>query len=130
MFNRRPSPATPHHLFAVLSTVLVHQAGGGNNNDKRHDGNHQGNYPTMGTKTTKKGAAATTKKPPVGMKTTSKDEADLVVSRPVSMLYGFGTNDKYAMSFNTEGHDQLLPRVLLCQQRTPSNGGVCCDAVR
>jgi hypothetical protein len=37
------------------------------------------------------------------VKTTSEDEADLVVSCPVLKLYGFGTDDKYAMSFNTEG---------------------------
>ncbi len=80
-------------MFAVLS-IVVHQAGINNNDDERND--HQGNNnnnneaPTMSKMTAKKGIAANTKKPPVGMKMTGKDEANLVVSRPVSKLYGFG----------------------------------------
>jgi len=57
----------------------------------------------MSAKTTKKGTTANTTKPLVGLKTTGEDEADLVFSRPVSKLYGFDTDDKYAVSFDTEG---------------------------
>ncbi len=53
----------------------------------------------MSKATAKKGTTANTKKPPVCMKT----KADLIVSRLVSKLYGFGTVNKYAMSFDTEG---------------------------
>ncbi len=111
-------------MFAILS-IVVHQAGIDNNDNERHDGDHQGNAPTMSKTTTKKGAAATTKKPPVGMKTTGDDEADLVVSRPVSKLYGFGTDNKYAVSLDTEGMtDYCLVSFFVCcpTMATPSLG--------
>ena len=60
----------------------------------------------MSTKTTTKAAAAGTKKATTA-KTTGKTEADYrstaSACRPVSKLYGFGTNDKYAVLFEMEG---------------------------
>jgi hypothetical protein len=113
-------------LFAVLS-IVVHQAGIDNNDNERN--NHQRNdnnnndAPTMSTKTKKKGAAANTKKPPVGMKTAGEDKADLVVSRPVSKLYGFGTIDKYAVSFDTEGTTDYCLVSFFVSGILPATGG-------
>jgi hypothetical protein len=78
----------------------------------------------MSTKTTmKKGAAATTKKPTGGMKTTGEDEADLIDSRPVSKRYGFGTNDKYAVSFDTEGTTDYCLLSFFVSGVLPATGG-------
>ena len=73
--------------------------------------------------TMKKGAAANIKKPSVGLKTTGEDEADLLVSRPVSKLYGFGTNDKYAVSFDTEGTTDYCLVSFFVSGVLPATGG-------
>jgi len=77
----------------------------------------------MSAKTTKKGAAANTTKPLVGLKTTGEDEADLVFSRPVSKLYGFDTDDKYAVSFDTEGTTDYCLVSFFVNGVLPATGG-------
>ena len=77
----------------------------------------------MSVKTMKKGAAANTTKPLVGLKTTGEDEADLVFSRPVSELYGFDTDDKYAVSFDTEGTTDYCLVSFFVNGVLPSTGG-------
>ncbi len=116
-------------MFAVLSIVghLSSDVDYNNDNNNNHQGNqnhHQGNAPTMSNKTTtKKGAAANTTKPLVGLRTTGEDEADLVFSRPVSKLYGFDTDDKYAVSFDTEGTTNYCLVSFFVNGVLPARGG-------
>ncbi len=114
-------------MFAILSNV-GHLSDVDYNDDDNYDhqGNdndHQGNAPTMSKTTAKKGATANTKNPPMGMKTTSEDETYLVFSRPVSKLYGFGTNDKYALSFDTEGTTDYCLLSFFVNGVLPATGG-------
>ena len=64
----------------------------------------------MSTKTATKAAEAAMKKTATA-KTTGKTEADyrttVSACRQVSKLYNFGTEDKYAMLFDTEGMTDL-----------------------
>ena len=71
----------------------------------------------------KKGVAANTTKPLVGFKTTGEDEADLIFSRPVSKLYGFDTDDKYAVSFDTEGTTDYYLVSFFVNGVLPATGG-------
>ena len=77
----------------------------------------------MSAKTTKKGAAANTTKPLVGFKTTGEDEADLVFSRPVSKLYGFDTDNKYAVYFDMEGTTNYCLVSFFVNGVLPATGG-------
>ncbi len=116
----------PRCSFAVLS-IVFHQADVDNNNDERN--NHQeddddiNDAATMSKTTAKKGAAVYTKKPTMGMKTPGEDEADLIVSRPVSKLYGFNTDDKYAVSFDTEGTTDYCLVSFFISGVLPATGG-------
>jgi hypothetical protein len=56
-------------------------------------------------------------------KMTGEDEADLVVSCPVSKLYGFGTNDKYAISFDMEGTTDYCLVSFFVSGLLPAMGG-------
>jgi len=78
----------------------------------------------MNSKTAIKAAAAGPKKA-AGAKTTgeTEDRSMALACRPVSKLYGFGTNDKYAVSFDTEGTtDFCLVSFFVCGV-LPETGG-------
>lgn len=80
----------------------------------------------MNTKIATKAGAVATKKA-AASKTTGETEADYrstaSACRPVSKLYGFGTNDKYAVSFDTEGTtDFCLVSFFVCGV-LPETGG-------
>lgn len=80
----------------------------------------------MSTKTAVRAAAASTKIA-AAAKMTGETGADnrstASACRPVSKLYGFGTNDKYAVSFDTEGTtDFCLVSFFVCGV-LPETGG-------
>jgi len=60
-------------------------------------------------------------------KTTGETEVDYRLSasacRPVSKLYGFGTNDKYAVSFDTEGTTDFCLVSFFVSGVLPETGG-------
>jgi hypothetical protein len=80
----------------------------------------------MNTKTATKAAAAETKKA-AAAKTTGVTEADYrstaSACRPVSKLYGFGTNDKYTVSFHTEGTTDFCLVSFFVSGVLPETGG-------
>ena len=82
--------------------------------------------PIMNTKTATKAAAAGTKKA-AAAKMTYETEADYrstaSACRPVSKLYGFGTNDKYAVSFDTEGTTDFCLVSFFVSGVLPETGG-------
>ena len=81
----------------------------------------------MSMMTATKVASAATKKA-AAAKTTGESIANYrstaSACRPVSKLYGFGTNDKYAMSFDTEGTTDFCLVCFFVYGVLPKTGGI------